>query len=301
MKAESFTVTKNSKVYGRFDSKEDADLARELLAKNDWDLSRIPETVKVEGDYLVIGVIDEKMHFLARYAKQPSSQAIERLVKKRIRNPNNSRYGLNISRIFETFIIKKRIAGEDHIFGYYDNLEDATFIRNFLLDNMWNVDAFSHVHFDDETDTYKIVEVIDDKAYVIGTIKSLDEVDLEKSRENFLLKIAKHKFGLESHPYLDELTDRIEYLEGKFNIKIKDDNWSFEDAKDPLNDIIFSLTPFQQSVYDAVDDNTFDEIKRSLLRFKSKNFDAKIQKNLDELADMGLISRNQNSYVKRNL
>ena len=185
MKAESFTVTKNSKVYGRFDSKEDADLARELLAKNDWDLSRIPETVKVEGDYIVIGVIDEKMHFLARYAKQPSSQAIERLVKKRIRNPNNSRYGLNISRIFETFIIKKRIAGEDHIFGYYDNLEDATFIRNFLLDNMWNVDAFSHVHFDDETDTYKIVEVIDDKAYVIGTVKSLYEVDLENPVKTF--------------------------------------------------------------------------------------------------------------------
>ena len=93
--------------------------------------------------------------------------AISKLTRKKIRNPNNSKYGLNISRLFDNYIIKKQIAGDEYIFGVFDNLEDATFSRNFLLEHDWDVNAFGEIEFCDETDTYKIVVVFDDRIYIL--------------------------------------------------------------------------------------------------------------------------------------
>ena len=201
---------------------------------------------------------------------------MENLIKKHRRNPNNSRYGLNIARVFDVFIIKKQIAGDDYIFGYYDRLEDAEFVRNFLMDNCWNVNAFKEIEFDEETNTYKVVKVIDDKVYVLDSFDSPD-IDVNKVLEEFLARISKHKHGLAHYPHLDLLKESIDDLENKFNVTTKDENWNLSDIKDDaLNDILFNLTPFQQSVYDAIDgETTIDEIKRKLIRYKSKNFEDK--------------------------
>ena len=172
-------------------------------------------------------------------------------------------------------------------------------LRNFLLDHNWNVNDFSQIEYDEETSTYKVVEVIDDKAYILGTFESESQIDIAKCHEEFLNSISKHKLGLAQHSNPHELTDRIPELEEKFNIKAHDEVWSFKDTQNPLNDIIFSLTPFQQSVYDAIDNSTFDDVKKSLIRYKSRNFDEKIQRNLDELEKQGLIRKTQNHYIKR--
>ena len=101
------------------------------------------------------------------------------------------------------------------------------------------------------------------------------------------------------------MKDRISELESKLNVKAKDDNWQLagldEDAS-PLSEIIFSLTPFQQSVYDAIDkDTSIEDIERSLIRYKSKNFTKKISKNIDELISLNLIEKTQdNKFSKTN-
>ena len=94
------------------------------------------------------------MDVLGRYEEKPAHETIEKLAKNKSRNPNNSRYGLNITKIFDTYVIKKRIAGDDYIFGYFDNLQDAEFVRNFLLEHNWNVNDFSQIEYDEDTDTY---------------------------------------------------------------------------------------------------------------------------------------------------
>jgi predicted transcriptional regulator len=59
------------------------------------------------------------------------------------------------------------------------------------------------------------------------------------------------------------------------------------------------MTPFQQSVYDAIDGETdIDEIKRKLIRYKSKNFEDKICKNLKSLIDMNLVEKQGDVYKK---
>ena len=296
----SYNIVKSSKIYAKITDLEDAIFIRDLLIKTDWDLNQIPTSIRKDDSYLVLAVIDEKVHLLARFNVRPDDESIERLTKNKIRNPNNSRYGLNITKVFDTYVIKKQIAGDDYIFGYYDNLCDAQFVRNFLLDHNWNVNEFSEIELDDETGTYKVVRVIDDNVYVIDSYDSKEEVNLNDSYEKFLAQISKHKFGLADHPHLDLLKDSIPDLERQFDVKTKDDVWSFEGASSPLDDIIFNLTPFQQSVYDAIGSNTsLDEIKKSLIRYKSKNFDKKILKNIDDLIEMNLIEKVDSEHYKK--
>ena len=295
----SCTIVKSSKTYAKITSLDDAIFIRDFLVENNWDLSKTPQILKKDDIYLVLTVYEEKIHLLAKYKQKPDKDTIARLIKKHRRNPNNSRYGLNIIKVFDTFTIKKQIAGDDYIFGYYDKIEDAEFVRNFLMDHMWNVNEFGQVEFDEETGTYKVVKVIDDKVYILDSFGN-DNINLDMVYEEFLAKISKHKYGLANYPHLDLLKDNINDLEDEFNIKAKDENWDFENIReDPLNEIVFTLTPFQKSVYDAVGNKaTFEDIKRKLIRYKSKNFESKIEKNLNQLIDLKLIEKQETFYIK---
>jgi hypothetical protein len=295
----SFSIVRANRTYAQLQDLDIALFLRDLLVENDWNLDSINETYEYECQYLILAIIDDRIHVLAKSKEKPSQSQISSLTKRKMRNPNNSRYGLNITRVFDTFIIKKQIAGDDYVFGYYDTLEDAEFARNYLMDNLWDINSFSQIQYDEDSKNYRVTEVIDDKVYVLGSFESKNDIDLDKIHAEFLNRITKHKLGLAEHQYLDELTDRIPELEEKFNTIAQDGMWEFKNTQDPLNDIIFNLTPFQKSVYDAVDDSTVEDIEKALIRFRSGNFTQKIQKNLDELIEKGLICKNQNHYIKQ--
>ena len=292
----SYRIIKNSRVFAKADTLEDAIFLRDLLAGKDWNLDNFTLEMHLSLDrYVAVAKIDEKLHLLGKFDTKPNDDELEKLIKKIRRNPNNSKYGLNISRVFEIFMVKKQIAGEEHIFGLFDNLEDAKFTRNFLLDNSWNVNAFGQIEFFDEEDTYKIVFVYDDMVYVLGTFDDFESAqkNIINCRKEFLNKIYKHKNGLASYPHLEKLTGHLKELEGIFQVKTSDDTWQFKDKIDnPLTDIIFSMTPWQKLIYDSVGETfTIEDVKDKLKRYKSKNFDEKISKNLDELIKLNLIEK----------
>ena len=300
----SYGIIKNSYVFAKADTLEDAIFLRDLLESKNWNPDNFTLEMHLSHDrYIVVAKIDEKLHLLGKFEVPPNDDELEKLINKIRRNPNNSKYGLNISRVFEIFMVKKQIASEEHIFGFFDNLEDARFTRNFLLDNSWDVNAFGQIEFCDETDTYKIVLVHDDLVYVLGTFDDIEEAknNIENCRKDFLNKIYKHKNGLANHPHLDRLTDHIEELEDAFQLKTSDETWQIKgDVENPLSDIIFSLTPWQKIIYDSTGDTfTFDEVKTSLIRFKSKNFDEKIRRHLDEMVRLGLIKKLDDSNFEK--
>ena len=286
----SFTIIKNSQSYGNFKSIDEAIFIRDLLIDCNWIVEKIDNLYYFNDKYIIVGVFDEKVHIISKYTKKPSFKQIEKAIKKFNRNPNNSKYGLNITKVFDTFVVKKQIAGDMYIFGYYDNLEDAAFVRNFLMDNNWNINDFTQIVFDRENENFKIIELIDDKIYVIDKYKKESEIDLDKSRGKFLNKILKHKLGFSNHEYLSDLGDKIGFLEDKFNINVNDDNWNLNKSSNPLSDIIFNLTPWQKIVLDAIGDGTsIEEVEKNLSRYKSKNFTKKVKKHLDELVELGLV------------
>ena len=292
----SYRIIKNSRVFAKVDTLDDAIFLRDLLVGKNWNLDDFTLEMHLSHDrYVAVAKIDEKLHLLGKFDNKPNDEYLEKLIKNIRRNPNNSKYGLNISRVFEIFMVKKQIAGEEHVFGLFDNLDDAKFTRNFLLDNSWNVDAFRQVEFFDEDETYKIVFVFDDMVYVLGTFDDLEDAqkNIADCRKDFLNKIYKHKNGLANYPHLDRLTGHIGELEDEFQVKTCDDTWQVRsDIEDPLKDIVFNLTPWQKIIYDSVNDTfTFDELKVSLKRYRSKNFDEKITRHLDELIRLELIEK----------
>ena len=300
----SYKIIKNSRVFAKANTLEDAIFMRDLLSGKDWNLDNFTLEMHLSLDrYVAVAKIDEKLHLLGKFDTKPNDDELEKLIKKIKRNPNNSKYGLNISRVFEIFMVKKQIAGMEFIFGLFDNLDDAKFTRNFLLDNSWNVNAFGQIEFYDETGTYKIVFVFDDMVYILGTFddfKSARE-SIKSCQKNFLNKIYKHKNGLASHPHLEKLTGHLNELEGIFQVKTSDDAWQFrDDIKDPLKEVIFNLTPWQKLIYDSVEDTfTIEDVKTKLKRYRSKNFDEKISKNLDELIEMNLIEELEGGNFKK--
>lgn len=300
----SYRIVKNSRVFAKVDTLEDAIFMRDLLSGKNWNLDNFTLEMHLSLDrYIAVAKIDEKLHLLGKFDTKPNDDELEKLIKKIRRNPNNSKYGLNISRVFEIFMVKKQIAGEEHIFGLFDNLDDAKFTRNFLLDNSWNVNAFGQIEFFDEEGTYKIVFVYDDMVYVLGTFDDLESAqkNIKNCRKNFLNKIYKHKNGLASHPHLEKLTGHLNELEGIFQVKTSDETWQFSDDIDnPLTDIIFNLTPWQKLIYDNVGETfTVEEVKTKLKRYRSKNFDEKISKNLDELIEQNLIEKLDDGNFKK--
>lgn len=297
----SCSIVKGSKTYAKIDNLDDAVFIRDFLVDIDWDFDNVPDTIVKDEDYLVLTVYEDKVYILARYRQKPDKDVIANLVKKHKRNPNNSKYGLNISRILDTFIITKQIAGEGHVFGMYDDLQDAEFVRNFLMDHQWNVNEFSEIEYNEESNDYKVILVIDDYVYVLDSFKT-PQIDLDKTYEEFLVKVKKHKYGLADYPHLDRLKNSIRQLEDDLNITATDDMWIFEEGleeSDALSEIIFTLTPFQKSVYDAIDGRiTFDEIKQKLIRFKSGNFEEKINRNLNDLIDKDLVKKDGDYFQK---
>lgn len=304
-KKNSYDIVKNHQIVAKFSDLDDAIFIRDLLIENDWDLDNFPQIILKDDNYLVLAIIEDKLRLIAKYRLKPDEKTVKKLINKYRRNPNNSKYGLNIMNYFGTFIIKKQIFGEEIIFGYYDNLKDAEFVRNFLLDNEWNVNKFSEIMFDDETDTYKVTMVIDDVVYVLDSFDSKEDIDLNNVHEEFLAKISKHKYGLATYHHLDLLTDKIDELEVKFGVETKDDYWTLKNLNDnssALNEIIFNMTPFQKIIYDVISSKTtLSEIEQALVRYKTKNFTQKIIKNLDELIDLGLVEKiGDETYRKTN-
>ncbi|WP_407424077.1 hypothetical protein [Methanobrevibacter sp.] len=300
----SYGIIRNSRVFASAGTLEDAIFLRDLLSGKDWNLDNFTLEMHLSHDkHVAVAKIDERLHLLGKFDTKPNDDDLERIIKKIRRNPNNSKYGLNISRVFEIFMVKKQIAGEEHIFGLFDNLEDAKFTRNFLLDNSWNVNAFGQIEFCDETNTYKTVFVFDDMVYVLGTFDSFEdgEANMKNCRKNFLNKIYKHKNGLANHPHLDGLTDHLDELEGIFQVKTSDETWQVRgDVADPLTDIVFNLTPWQKIIYDNAGETfTFEEVRNSLKRYRSKNFDEKINRHLDELVQLGLIEKLDDGNFKK--
>lgn len=285
----------HSTLFGVFKSLEEAIFIRDILVDANWNLNGLEEVYKKEDYYFVVNVINERVHLLAKYKKKPTEKQIEKLTKKKIRNPNNSKYGLNITRVFDVYVIKKQIAGDDFIFGHYGNLEDAEFVRNFLMDNNWNVDLFNQVE-KDENNQFKCIEVIDDKVCVLGTFKTKKEAldGWDGVHDEFISKIYKNKHGFARYPHLDLFADL------KLG-DVKDENWDLDKLDDvSAFDLIFNLTPWQKIIYDNVNDEfTFEELKSSLKRYESKNFDKKIQKHLDELIELNIVKKSDENKFKK--
>ena len=297
-----YTIVKSGKIFGKYLSEDYAIFARDYLVSNDWDLNNISQFVVLINDfYSVVCVVDEKLCILGSFEESPTKYEIQEVINNYRRNPNNSRYGLNIVNEFGVYIIRKQIFNDVYTFGVYDNLPDATFVRNLLLDNDWSVDKIEGIMFDDVEGNYGIIKVIDDKACVLKRFDNINSAfdGNHEAYNEFVIKIYKNKKRLASYPHLDCFRDIADELYSE----IEDDgsilNVISNYEGNNLSEVLFNLTPWQKLIYDGINDEiTFDKLLDNLKGYKSKNFEKKVDKYLNELIDLNLIKKENGVYKK---
>ena len=248
-------------------------------------------------------------------------RAMKRLSPVQIRyeskNPFNSKYGLYVYKSNGYYQVRKSIHGDYRLFGVYDNLDHAYFIRDFLMENEWDTNRLGDIEFNEGMQKYYVIKVID-RVFVLGEFDTFEEAEdnIYECYKDFLANIFKHKNGIETHEDLNFLIWQFDQLYLEFDQTVKDDEFWLIDRLPKLEqspkpkkskysfDSLYGLTPWQKTMRDEIrklekDIFTFDELKDSLSRYKTKNFDMKVRKHLNELVDLGLVKALGNDVYEK--
>ena len=62
----SFSIVRANRTYAKLDDLDDALFLRDLLVENEWNLDSINQTYEYDGQYIVLAVIDDRIHVLLK-------------------------------------------------------------------------------------------------------------------------------------------------------------------------------------------------------------------------------------------
>lgn len=156
--------------YGYFKDLETAQMVRDLLVENDWNMDVIPSFVyedypfdknfyirsSREG-YIVSKVIDGELKYFGTYQTKPEALAVR---DKLLANnweieeiDEEEEYDINIYVKGDVYIVKKEFAGKFEVFGtFYDPIEAINF-RNSCIRQNWNIERVFNVPLEKEYPT----------------------------------------------------------------------------------------------------------------------------------------------------
>ena len=264
-----------------------------------------------ENDSVMLEIVDGDF-FDSPYASKDSKKARHKnsspiQIKYESKNPFNSRYGLYVYKSLGYYQVRKSIYGNHRLFGVYDNLDHAYFVRDFLMENEWDVTRFGEIEFNGQTQKFYVIKVID-RVFVLGEFDTFEEArdNATECYKDCLANIFKYKNGIEVHDDLNHLKWQFDQLYDEFDRTVEDNEFWLIDRLPKIEEpskakkskytleSLYGLTPWQKIIRDEIrklDKSvfTFDELKNSLLRYKTKNFDKKVRKHLDELIDLDLV------------
>lgn len=188
------TVGSKTHTFGFFKSLDEAIFTKELLMDYDWNIDEIKKLGDVweyDGQFVVVSIFNNQIRFLEKFNSfQEATENSERIIKEFENNPHGSMYGTYIYKSENLFYIRKLIGKKEVLFGLYRNLDDATFSRNLLKDNDWNLDkikelgpvCFSGIH-----NKYVVFGINNDKLIVAGKFDTESEAldNAQKSLEEY--------------------------------------------------------------------------------------------------------------------
>ena len=144
--------------FGKYDTYEDALVARDILLENNWDASKIPERLisanefivyrRIMGEWEICNVIDDTMLSFGLFEKrEDAKEALEIL---RANNWNSAYVPFDLyaenSFIYESrkkggvdYSVVRGINGRAKSLAFFDNREDAVEFRNQLLLSNWEM------------------------------------------------------------------------------------------------------------------------------------------------------------------
>lgn len=283
--------------FGYYDTLEDAIFARDLLMEHDWDLSKIAEmgnVVECGDEFLIVTIHDNKLKFLEKFKTRTGAEGhAEKIISDFRKNPHGSKYGMYIYKWNDHFEIRKTVDGKDQIFGYYRNIDDATFARDLLMEYNWDLKSISDdgpIHYSQIHNQYIAMSVSKNKLIVVNHYDSEDDAlnNAEEAIENY----NKSKYGTGEkyvvfngklfavHYYtndnkiiyfgsfsekIDAITVRDILIENNWDLALVDENRIYE-----CNNYFWKLHVFEGTVkvigkYESLDDAQNDANNMSKL------------------------------------
>lgn len=313
--------------FGSFRSLYDAKFVRNTLMDIDWNIDNLEDIYYNEfsDTYDVVGVYKNKIKILESFDSIEDAQN-------------------NLQDVLDRFEYKKMVFDEDYIqengnqfaihdsdskyFGSFKSFEDACTVRDFLVENNWDLTNFDYNSIYHINGYYWRFVKFKSYLRIVGKYENFDDAFLNQNNiSDYSLKDLTNP----DNQYLEinrniikrkgkfEVTKRIDGQKISFGIfdtrqeAIKardefesngweidyDENSIFNDSyQDSFQEIVFNLTLWQKLIYDAIDKMDcdifyFDDlINHNTLRpYKRGNFNSKVEKYLNELIDLNLVRK----------
>lgn len=186
------------KVFGRFNTFEDAMIIKTLLTKLDWDISKVNDGTnifKVHGECAVILEDNDQLHLLGTFPTFKEAQKNKnKLISDKVTFLNSfanpySKKNRYIKKSNKGYSVSKRIDGELIVFGTYDTYDEAIAARDEFEASNWKTEEKPTQEIDDLNSI--IFNLTRWQKVVFDVIENLDQDtftydDLMKFRSSFI-------------------------------------------------------------------------------------------------------------------
>lgn len=277
--------------FGKFDTLEDANTAKDILIANGWDGFKIPEElfswrffstyIPKDGSWEVSNLIGE--NFLS-FGFFPSKKNAKKAINILIENKWDSsfvplelyskRSNIRIFKNETIFQVFRRINGERVPLGTFDTLEEAIEFRNQLFLSNWVVDKSEEEKYDEyiylKNEKFYVKNEIDNERRIFGVFDTFDEAlecryECMKNAWNLPYEVEKsnHSFDFlieeESDEDLDDLSSYLNKELMFFELERNPKNSQrilFEDILDIFN----SISTLSNPDFPVPQENSFNRI-----------------------------------------
>lgn len=289
--------------FGKFDTLEDAELAREILINNNWNQFKIPDELyswrffteynPPMHAYEVINLIDDDFISFGFFKTIENAKlAIKILIENNWNSSKvplylyskNSNIRIHLRGQYKSFSVVRKINGEITYYSTFDTMREAMIERNKLLLSNWEEEETLEEKFDEY-----IYLGIDDKYYL-------------KNYVNGNMKV----FGVFDN-YVDAVNARLECIKNNWHTKVDEEEKNEKLLQyDDIINIYNSTTlikepkvPFPQ----ADDFNTFLNICERLYLYRKDDLISYYNLHEDQYERymfageyLGLIKKNKNQF-----
>lgn len=204
--------------------------------------------------------------------------------KKSIENVG-SKYGSNIYKYGEFFTITKQINRKTVNFGKFNNLDDAKFVKNLLVENNWKLSRIRNNDIYQNGDLYWVIKVLNNKINILGKFYSY-----QQAKEHVEWLVSKFKTDENFEVYVPK----------------KENNEEFN--KENYLKTVSNISGWEKLVFNTInelDTNVFslDDLKEldtfEMYKFEDESLESIIKENLYKLANLKLIRVMGNDYYKK--
>ncbi len=210
-------------IFGEYDSLNDAKRIKNNLISNAWESmeennnSTYAKYIRKNGEKFVVSrIYNGKYYYFGQFNSfEEALEHREYLIANnwdKLNIPLKMKYGKYISFNGKMYTIQKMLNGKLHIYGFFNDLDNAKKQRDWLVKNNWSrleVPDDSNKHIHKQGNEYLIYLRLENDLEYFGTYSSLEEAKIMRN------KLIENDWVLEDPNIIEKISDYV-YFDGEF-------------------------------------------------------------------------------------